>query len=331
MDQTELNSVFSRNGFEEISGLWCGVWKGYALSLRKITGSNYYADVAVRVSSPGPVKKSVKAILKQNCKKIAALVNLQSKVAVFNIVFSKADNLGARFTELMEGITGALMQSGAAPADTCALTGQANPDSLCLVQIGNLFCFQPVLGAAVRSQNAEVQAKVEENENNGNYLTGIIGAVLGAAVGIVVNVLIIVFLQRIFALAFALVPVASMFGYKLLKGKANKTAIIIVVLLSLIAIPVMCVLAYSLFIAKELSMSFGEVFSKVLELLQENAEIRSECFTDAPMMLLFMALGIFIAWRYMSGSLNSSVAGAASAQAASLRPNPSYHSFGRDL
>ena len=168
-----------------------------------------------------------------------------------------------------------------------------------------------------------------DDENNGNSLTGIIGAVLGAVVGIVVNVLIIVFLQRIFAIAFALVPVASMFGYKLLKGKANKAAIVIVVLLSLIAVPVMCVLSYVLFISKELSMSFGEVFPQVMELIQENAEVRSECFTDAPMMLLFMALGIFIAWRYMSGSLNSSVAGVVSAQAASLRPNPDYRVNGR--
>ena len=328
MEQSQIFSSLQQFQFETVADICCGVWRGYPVSLHKNTGV-YYVDLAIRVEKPNAVKKTIKKALKASSSRVAKLSLVWSKAITFIITFPDSEEPGNRFIQTMEEITGLLSSNNVPPAQTCALSGASNPDSLCLIVAENHISYQPVMGQLIREQNAKVAEKVEDNENNGNYLTGIIGAVLGAVVGIVVNVLIIVFLQRIFAIAFALVPVASMFGYKLLKGKANKAAIVIVVLLSLIAVPVMCVLSYVLFISKELSMSFGEVFPQVMELIQENAEVRSECFTDAPMMLLFMALGIFIAWRYMSGSLNSSVAGVVSAQAASLRPNPDYRVNGR--
>ena len=324
MDQNELNAVFSKYGFEEISGIWCGVWKGYALSLRKLMGTSFYADVAVRVDKVAPIRKAVKKTVKETCRKTCALVNLMQKVAIFNVSFAKADSLDARFTEVMDCIAAALTQSGTLPANTCALSGAANPDSLCLVQVGNLLCFQPVSGAAARNQSSETQARVEENENNGSLLGGILGAVLGAAVGIAVNVLIIVFTERIFAVAFALIPVAAMFGYKLLKGKTSKLALAVVIALSVISVPVMCVFSAAGQIAKEYSMKLGDALSVTMELLGQDADFTKAVFSDLPMMILFMALGVFIAWRYLGASLNSTQLKASSAQMASLRPNPNY-------
>ena len=329
MDQNQVFAALANYQFETVNGVCCGAWKGYAVALRKYMGTNYYLDVALRVRELSAAKKAIKRGLKESGRKLAKFVVVWDKGVTLTVSFPTSEEPASRFSAVMEEVTAVLGQSGLLPADTCAVTGEPNPDSLCLIAGGTHISYQPVNGAAVREQNAQTVEKIEENENNGSLTGGILGAILGAAVGIAVNVLIIVFTQRIFSIAFALVPLAAMFGYKLFKGKTNKTALIVVIVLSVIAVPLMCILSYGFYVAKEYDLAVGEVFSIIFELLGKDKELTADIFSDLPMMILFMALGVLIAWRYLGSSINSTQLKASSAQISSLRPNPNYGSFGQ--
>ena len=141
--------------------------------------------------------------------------------------------------------------------------------------------------------------------------------------GVILNVLGIVFTERIYALLFALVPLAAMFGYKLFKGKMSKGSIAIVIILSLLAIPMIPFFEMIFYFARDYGASAGEALSAAAKLIFM-PEFLSEISGELLQLVLFMALGIWIAWRYISGQTNSSQVTDTAAQLATLRPNPAY-------
>lgn len=322
MDHKQFFSTLQQFQFQTVENICCGVWRGYAVSLRIYAGAYYYVDVAIRADKPKDVKKTVKRALK--VRKLASVAFVGTMSITLTVKFPKHTDPANHFTTVMEEITSTLNANGIYPANTCAMSGAANPDSLCIVYTGNGLSYQPVMSHIIQEQTEKVAEKVEDNENNGSLLTGMVGAVVGAIVGIIVNVLLMVFTKRMYALAFALVPVAAMFGYKLLKGKATKLSMVIVIVLSAISVPLMCVLNAVLFVSTENKLSLGDAFSGVTALMETDPSFKSNVYSDLPSMILFMALGVLIAWGYMLGSLNSSQIKGSQAQVSSMRPNPLY-------
>ncbi|MBQ9373952.1 MAG: hypothetical protein IJU06_04025, partial [Oscillospiraceae bacterium] len=214
---SEPLSALSGCGFAQNGSVSYGTWKNYAVCVRKYSGRTYYVTVAIRQEKVnGATKKAIKQSLKQATRD-AAISQLNKNVAVF-LVTARGD-AGQTMLASLEAITNTLLAAGIAPANTSVISGAPNPDSLCLTSAGGMLTYQPVRAIEVQSQNAQVREKIEDNENNGNYLLGVIGAILGMLVGVAVNVLVAELSNRIFALLFALIPVAAMFGYKLFKGK----------------------------------------------------------------------------------------------------------------
>ena len=325
MAENEIFAQLGQYSFAPVNQNVCvGTWRNYAVTLQKFSGLTYYVYVAIRIQKAQlkPLRKALTAAVKATGIKKAGVnrVMLNFIHGFFN--FDKSGDMQS-FNAYMETLTSVLMQNGVAPANTCAVTGAANPDSLCLVANPNFFGYQPVCAASVRQSGYETQAKAEDNENNGSYLTGCIGALLGAAVGVALNVLVMVFLQRIFALLFALVPVCAMFGYKLFKGKADKIGIGIIIALSVIAVPVMEYLSLAIGIAKEYSVPLSKAFEATSEHFFDS-DVLGETLPEMGKMLLFMVIGVFIAWTYLRGSLNSTKTSAAKLQLDSMRPNPNY-------
>ena len=320
-----LFQEIARYGFNPVNPKICvGTWRNYAVALNNYAGKAYYYYVAIRI--PKGSRELLKAVteaykaagLNKNASVLQAGPN-----CIQGIFTQPKEDLGGCFTRFLDTLTGALAQNGVAPANTCAVTGAPNPDSLCFMMNGTFQGFQPVCGAAVRQSGYEAQAKVEENENNGSYLTGLIGALLGMLAGVAVNLLTIVFLQRYFAMLFALIPVAAMFGYKLFKGKLDKVSIVIVIALSVIAVPLMEYLSLVLGVSREFDIPVGIAMQATMEALQ-NPDVKKDIIKDILMMLLFMALGVFIAFSFLRGQLNSTKSGSSQMVLNSMRPNPLY-------
>ena len=182
--------------------------------------------------------------------------------------------------------------------------------------------YQPVNAAALRQQGTQAREKAEENQTNGSYLLGLIGAILGTLVGLIPNLLTAVYTETIYSILFALIPICAMLGYKLLKGKMDTGSIIVVVVLSLISVPLMVVLELAFYFVRD-GFSLGFALSRSVQLLTEPG-VLSELGGELVKRVLFMGLGIWVAWRFMSNQTNRSAVQNSEAQLASLRPNPAY-------
>ena len=322
------NSFFAKLaplGFTALDQNNCvGAWNNYAVTLRRYSGSLYWIFVAIRIPARSKeLKKTLKTALRAKLGKRAGVANVMPNFFQGQLRFNHVENELPEITTFLDTVTAALRENGVGPADTCAVTGAANPDSLCLLDRPGFVGFQPVCASAVRREGYETQAKVEENENNGSYLTGTIGALLGMLVGVGVNLLTLVFLKRFYVMLFALVPVAAMLGYKLFKGKTDKLSIVIVIVLSVVAVPLMEFLTLVFSVMREYSAPFGEVLSWAAEVFFE-PEVTKESVPEMLKMLLFMALGVFVAWSYMARQTNSAQTKGVQALLESMRPNPNY-------
>ena len=317
-----LYPSLSQFGFETKGNFCFGTWADYAVSLRPLNVKNVYVDLAARLGKvPGGLRKALAASLKEKAGKGCSVFRLAPQTVTFSINFGKAADPADHFARMMNSIVAAMRENGIAPADSCVLTGAPLPDGLCLAQADGIVSFQPVSSAMLRSKMEKIRESVEENRENGSYATGVVGAVLGMLVGLIPNLLTILLSQRIYGILFALVPIASMFGYKLLKGKMSKASVVIVVVLSLLGAFLIPVIEITVALIQEYGISLADALGYTIDGLI-HADLMKAVAGDLAQLLLFMAIGIVFAWRYMSSQVNSSVSAGAQMQLDSLRYNP---------
>lgn len=327
MAENKYFTALSQYGFQTADQNFCvGTWRNYAVALQCYSGKTCFLYVAIRVPKEQlkAFRQTLKPALKAAVGKKAALYGIQPNFVQFSLRLGRADNALQEFAELLEPLTAALWENGVGPADSCALTKAANPDSLCLFTAPGLIGYQPVCAAAVRQADYALQEKTEENENNGSYATGLVGALLGGLAGIAVNLLIIVFLHFISAWLFALIPILSFLGYKLLNGRTDKVSVLIVVAISVLSLPAMVILELAFEVIKEYHAPLGEALGFGLESIT-NPEVLSAMSRDLILMVVFMAIGIFVGWSFMRGQINSTKLQGSRAKLESLRPNPNYN------
>ncbi len=165
-------------------------------------------------------------------------------------------------------------------------------------------------------RNAANEAKANDE---GNYFTGIVGAVIGALLGIVVNIAVIFGTERIYAMLCALIPLGAFFGYKLLKGRMNSFAIVISIICAALGA---VALTFGVDIADSM-INYDYTFEEAILLIQygmaeipEYADaIRSSLLQD----LLFVGLGVLCCIGVLRNNTNSGKAAYAGNLYATLR------------
>ena len=321
--EMEIQNAFAGCGFGSSGMLLYGPWKGYAFTAMKMTNRSFYVDVAIDQDGvTGAVRKALATELKPVGVKTPGTGGLKKRVR-FSMTFSARDDANALLRQRLDAIVLALQHSGVAPASVCAISGSPRPDSLCLVNVGNFQSFRPVQGAAVRQQGEQAKARTEENQQNGSYALGFVGALLGMLVGLIPNLLVLILANLISAWLFALVPVCAVLGYKLCKGKMDKGSIAIVVLVSLLGVVLMVGLETIYYLMHDYGDDLAGALGD-LGLLLGTQEYINGILPMLLQMLLFMGLGIWIAWRFMSSQTNSGALQNSEIQQASLRPMPGY-------
>lgn len=168
--------------------------------------------------------------------------------------------------------------------------------------------------SAMRNSADEAKAKDE-----GNYFTGIIGAIIGALLGIALNIAVIFGTERIYAILCALIPLGAFFGYKLLKGRMNSFAIVISIICAVLGA---VALTFGVDIADSM-INYDFTFEEAILLIQygmaempEYADaIRSSLLQD----LLFVGLGVLCCIGVLRKNTNSGKAAYAGNLYATLR------------
>lgn len=315
--QKAVYKALENIGFETMGELCCGVWEGYAAELRPYNGV-LYLDIAVRVDKKDKqLRKNIQRAVKENNSGRSLNCLNNGSFLSFLVRFNKKSPYEQQFIGFMKAITLALRQYGVGAAQTCAVCGGSRPDSLCVME-----SYQPVHGACIRSMETETREKADENRENGSYFTGLLGAVLGMLVGLIPSILTIMLADTIYGVLFALVPMASAWGYRKFKGKMSRGSIAIIVLLSFIGVFVMQYLVIGFVLMEEYGMSLGMAFELVAESLL-NMEGLALVASDSVVHFLFMLLGVWLAWRYMYQGTNAGKLRQIDAVMSTLRPNPS--------
>jgi len=137
------------------------------------------------------------------------------------------------------------------PVEKCFVCNKPGCDSAALSGDGVGALYQPAHAACVMEKSTKAAYKANKNEQSGNYLLGLIGALVGGLVGMIPNILLIVFLKVEVAYGYLLIPLAAFFGYKLLGGRMGNVTRISVILSSLIAFIVMQPMQYYVYSLKE--------------------------------------------------------------------------------
>ena len=301
-----------------------GVWENYAVCVQQLAATSAFITVAIRSDKKNiALSRELSRSLKAQGVKGLVLTPIDQKVlaATFRATFKKQDDATEQFRRFMGAVLAVLRENGLAPADTCAISGASVSDSLCLMTVGAMLSYQPVNGALVHEQSVKAKEKAEENQANGSYGLGLIGALLGMLAGVIPNLLTIIGMERIFSLLFALVPIAAFFGYKLFRGKMDKGAVVIVILVSLLGVLMIPYLEYVIDYIKYFGDSLGQSLQRAFYEVTDAAFFRDHA-GDLLKLLLFMALGVFISLGVILGRTNGAALSNAQAQLNTLRPNP---------
>ena len=135
---------------------------------------------------------------------------------------------------------------------------------------------------------------MEENvikTNKESYVTGIIGAVIGGAIGAIPWVLAYVYGGMMLSILAALIAAGEFYGYKLAKGKMNKSLPVIIMILAIIIVTI----ATLLIIPALLMQKEGIKVSLLnLEILYLNSEFSAAIMKDYVISVIFTILGASI-------------------------------------
>ena len=289
-----VSNALARLGIGAVGAAYIGVWDGYAVTVRH-SAPYYYLDFAVRLDRKDrALAKALRAELKSRLPgKLLGCVNNGDHITC-TLTVDKKTPYADQFEAALGAIADALRKKDVAPAHTCAVCGKEHPDSLCL--IGG---YQPVHAACVNTMTETTKQAAEENQRKGSYLTGFIGGVIGVLVGLVPSLLSILLFDRIYTVLFALVPLCAMWGYRKLNGKRSTGSIVVIILLSLAGVVLLEFLAVTISFKQEYGMTLLPAMRYTLNYLFTSVGV-GVMLQESLAELLFMAIGIFIAWHFLA-------------------------------
>lgn len=180
----------------------------------------------------------------------------------------------------------------------CPICGEKDCD--CAIFLGREFRFAH--RACVDTLDSDADAETKKSQKQGSVLLGILGAFLGMLVGTLPNLFTILSMEMEYSLLFALIPICSYFGYKLLGGKMKRPIPLIVsIVMSVIGVIMLLFEAVTIISMKEYDIPAKEFFN-CLGLLMAEPDVWSDLLSNCFREFLFTALGLFVAWRVISST-----------------------------
>lgn len=287
MNRKEFKTFFEGKHFKVTNGsngLAYGVLEEYPVAVVYNSATRFALNVSVET---GDLKEKMKALNKENKK--LRFTKAKDGVNVYIQVGNQhpEDDYRAQTGEVLS----ILRRVGVRPASACAMCKQGGCDAL----IGGGAYYVPVHRRCVDQKENQAVVEAEKNEADGNYITGVIGALLGAFVGVIPSLITTLFMERIYSLLFALIPLCIYGGYKLFKGKMNKFVIVLSVVLSVLSVFLLEIEVIIFGVMNEYGVTFSESCA-VLAIAGQEPGFWGAVLSDCIIPLVFVALGIFIAW-----------------------------------
>lgn len=284
MTQAEFQSMMAARGCRVLGNGAFGVYKSYPYSAQITPAKRALVRLEFKVE--GKADKAFVKRLKGELPKYCTPLAQNSRTSTFCINVQERDGgLEQLIGPCLAAAAAAMQEAGLRPSDTCPLCGAAGCDAA-----GYAGGYVNVHRACVENQTQLTAQRVEDNRLNGNYFTGMLGALLGGLVGAIPAVLMRDFGSYLVAVLYALIPLGANYGYRLFKGKRNKAAFFVTIVFSVLDMFLMRLGMYAFYAVTHYAGYIHSV-SDVVE-----AYFQSYGAAQIGPDLLFLALGLWIAW-----------------------------------
>lgn len=255
----------------------------------------------------GKLLKAIRADLPKGC--VSQPPRNQGTV-VFTVQQKDADPT-ALFEQVLNAVATHFREAGLTPSDVCPICHQPGCDGLAFLNAA----YVPVHQSCVQNEAQTVTLQAQRNQEKGNYFTGFLGALLGGLLGTIPNVIAAVWLERIVAILYALIPLGAYYGYKLLKGKMNRAALISAIVSSVINLFMVEYITQYVWICLDFEELFDlPLYTQFFFMVLQEGKLTGNLLQGA----LFLALGLWFSWSQISHTGRQDVQSAATVQATIL-------------
>lgn len=290
MTEAEVNALFDELGFRSNENSYYGVIGQWA-----ITANMYGANqIGLLFAADNPTDKTAVKKLGESTRGWGSFGGTTAGGQIHFTIYLKKYTGTPR-----EGIfatISAIENAGFTPVQKCPYCKQSGCNTAAFYHAAKVSGFRPVHHACLSEAVNKAEDKVEKTVQNGSYILGIIGAVLGMLIGTLPNLLTIIVAEKEYAVFFALIPICAYFGYKLFRGKMNKSALIVTIIMAILGVYMLGFESAVYFGIKE----YGIDKSDAIKLFFTMASMPENWIDLTKNMLIefvFAALGVFLAWR----------------------------------
>lgn len=287
-----LNQVLNINQQEDVLFF---EKEGYHYSVNVVNYGNsimYQLSMLVNNVLDGETQK----VLRKETKATISFANWNNLIvlqALFSLPLSK-DKKKDFFDNLVDKITMTLQNANIQNTHICSFCKVEDEVEAKWVVYRGLYL--PAHAACLENQYQLQQALIdEENKNIKKLPMSIILSLLGAIIGILPAYIIMFATDYLVALIFALSPVCAFFGYKLGKAPLRWYATVIVVI-ECILVGALSVLAYYALLLAAVGLPFTAI-----------QELGSDVLLSMVQVVIFVLLGIAVAWGYIRKTNQSKV------------------------
>ncbi|MDF9825277.1 hypothetical protein M2475_001709 [Breznakia sp. PF5-3] len=219
-------------------------------------------DVVKEISNeykPQNLLKNLKDALKKD--KVTITLVKENQLH-FVIRTKRNEDETERLNTLLNKIDAQFKTLGIHAQHTCPLCNQANCDSMYVDENRSLI---PIHSGCKPKLIEQTIQNYKDTEAGAKNLRGILGLLLGGFVGAFASIFTILFLDTEFLVLYALIPIASFYGFKLLGGQPGIVPTIIASVWSFIQVFVVIILTYYFYFdgAFSLGDSITNVFSDI--------------------------------------------------------------------
>ncbi len=313
MDISAFKEAMERGGMRVLGTGAFGVVDGYPLM------AVYAGAASLRVTvAMGPQEWRLrKAELKTELRKFGPVAWAGDRL----VVSFRARRMTDGYRQAVLPLARTLKDLGIAIDDTCPVCGRGGCEAA--APYGQ--AYRPVHRACLESALAGTKESAAENRQNGSYLSGIAGAILGGIVGVIPSLLTVIAVDTVYAILFALVPLCAYYGYKLFKGKMDRTALICSIVMGILSVYILNFSGIGYILIEDYGMTFGRMLQAMPAFLGD-ISVWGEITRSSITQFIFAAIGIFLVWGAISRTAAGEVANAESVLAMSMPLRPENRS-----
>ncbi len=188
-------------------------------------------------------------------------------------------------------LTTVLSEINIFPQSKCIFCGLEKEDEDVVYDLYNGLYLPQHLSCRETAKNVAINKMHQDNSKTQLYPLSIILAFLGGLLAaLIINLLVyFVFDGTVYAIMYALVPIAAFFAYKLGQAPRNKKMVLFIILASFISTLIIDFSFYSL-MAAGLNLSFGQFLT----------EYSGDIIKQEAISMLFLGVGVWVSWSIIT-------------------------------